>query len=318
MFEAAQLESHRVRLTGHCYRMMGSLSDADDAVQLTLERALKFEERFDGRATLRTWLHRIATNVCLDLLAERSRRERPIERGAPGAVANVTGPLPQLAAEHWVEPALDALVVPDDADPEEQLALRQSLRLAFIAALQHLPPKQRAALLLAEVLGWPAADIAETLETSVASVNSALQRARATLAERAPTPELAPLSDAQRDTVERYLDAFLRYDVNQLVRLLRDDATLSMPPVDFWLRGPAEIGAWLEGPGSGCRGSKLRPLTVNGLPAFAQYRFDEARGFFPWAVLVLELDGDRISGWNAFLDVARLFPRFGLPATPER
>lgn len=311
--EVAQLETHRVPLTGHCYRMMGSLVDADDAVQLTMERAWKNLSRFDGRASLRTWLYRIATNVCLDLLAERSRRERPIERGAPGEVG---APLPQLPREHWVEPALDSLVVPGDADPSEQLVLRQSIRLAFVSALQHLPPRQRAVLLLAEVLGWPASDIAEHLETTVASVNSALQRARATLGERDLDDTRAQLTAEQSKTVERYVDAFLRYDVDTLVSLLRDDATLSMPPIDFWLQGHESIRAWLLGPGCGCRGSKLVPLTVNGLPAFGQYRFDAARGFFPWAVLVLELKGDRISGWNAFLDVSTLFPRFGLPLKP--
>ena len=310
--DVAQLETHRVPLTGHCYRMMGSLIDADDAVQLTMERAWKNLSRFDGRASLRTWLYRIATNVCLDLLGERARRERPIERGEAAVVG---APLPELPREHWVEPALDSLVVPADADPSEQLVLRQSIRLAFVTALQHLPARQRAALLLAEVLGWPASDIAENLETSVASVNSALQRARATMSELQRTETPVTLTPDQSKTVENYVDAFLRYDVESLVRLLRDDATLSMPPIDFWLQGPASIRAWLNGPGSGCRGSKLVPLAVNGLPAFAQYRFDAQRGFYAWAVLVLELEGDRITGWNAYLDVSKLFPRFGLALT---
>lgn len=293
--------------------MMGSLIDADDAVQLTMERAWKNLARFDGRSSLRTWLYRIATNVCLDLLGERSRRERPVERGGPG---NIGDPLPSLPREHWVEPALDSLVIPTDADPSEQLVLRQSIRLAFVAALQHLPARQRAVLLLAEVLGWSANDIAENLETTVASVNSALQRARTTLSELELDERSTKLTADQSKTVERYVDAFLRYDVESLVGLLRDDATLSMPPIDFWIQGPASIRAWLNGPGFGCKGSKLMPLEVNGLPAFAQWRHDETHGYFPWAVLVLELDGDRISGWNAYLDVAKLFPRFGLAATP--
>jgi RNA polymerase sigma-70 factor (ECF subfamily) len=292
--------------------MMGSLIDADDAVQLTMERAWKNLSRFDGRASLRTWLYRIATNVCLDLIGDRARRERPIERGNAGAVGDA---LPSLPREHWVEPALDSLVVPSDCDPSEQLVLRQSIRLAFVTALQHLPARQRAALLLAEVLGWSAGDIAENLDTTVASVNSALQRARATMSELQRTETPVTLTPEQSKTVETYVDAFLRYDVDSLVRLLRDDATLSMPPIDFWLQGPASIRAWLNGPGIGCRGSKLVPLAVNGLPAFAQYRFDAARGFFAWAVLVLELDGDRITGWNAYLDVEKLFPRFGLALT---
>ncbi len=312
--DVAQLESHRVPLTGHCYRMMGSLIDADDAVQLTMERAWKNLARFDGRASLRTWLYRIATNVCLDLLGERARRERPIERGTPGVVGAA---LPELPREHWVEPALDSLVVPNDADPSEQLVLRQSIRLAFVTALQHLPARQRAALLLAEVLGWSAGDIADALDATVASVNSALQRARATMSELDHDEAPSTLTPEQSKTVQHYVDAFLRYDVDSLVRLLRDDATLSMPPIDFWLQGPEPIRAWLSGPGSGCRGSKLVPLAVNGLPAFAQYRFDPARGFYAWAVLVLELAGDRISGWNAYLDVQKLFPRFGLPLTEK-
>lgn len=311
--DPAHLETHRVPLTGHCYRMMGSLIDADDAVQLTMERAWKNLSRFDCRSSLRTWLYRIATNVCLDLLGERARRERPIERGTPG---NVGDPLPSLPCEHWVEPALDSLVIPSDADPSEQLVLRQSIRLAFVTALQHLPARQRAVLLLAEVLGWPASDIAENLETSVASVNSALQRARATLSALELDERPTQLTAEQATTVARYVDAFLRYDVESLVGLLRDDATLSMPPIDFWIQGPESIRAWLNGPGFGCKGSKLQPISVNGLPAFAQWRHDDARGFFPWAVLVLELDGDRISGWNAYLVVAKLFPRFGLAATP--
>ena len=309
--EASQLEAHRASLLGLCYRMTGSVADADDAVQATMERAWKHLPAFDARSSMRTWLTRIATNVCLDLLTHKSRRERPFEHGTPGDVASVTGPLAELPREHWVEPMLDSLISTDD--PSDALARRESLQLAFVAVLQHLPPKQRAALLLADVLGWSAQDIAETLSLSVAAVNSALQRARATLAAKDVRPSSSDLSDAQRLTVRRYMDAFTRFDVDGLVALLTDDVTLSMPPIDFWLQGPASIRAWLLGPGGGCRGSRLLEASVNGLPAFAQYRFDPARGFFPWAVLVLELDGPRISRWNAFLDVQHLFPRFGFP-----
>src|SRR5688500_13409639 len=167
----AQLEEHRAALTGHCYRMLGSAVDADDAVQETMVRALKSLERFDGRSSLRTWLYRIATNVCLDMLADRGRRERPIESGRVGTVDD---PLETRPRTHWLEPVPEARAIPSDSDPAEALALRQSIRLAFVAALQHLPPKQRATLLLSEVLGWSSAEIAECLETSVASVNSAL------------------------------------------------------------------------------------------------------------------------------------------------
>ncbi|HEU4408274.1 MAG TPA: sigma-70 family RNA polymerase sigma factor [Polyangiaceae bacterium] len=311
MASAANLEEHRSALTGHCYRMLGSAVDADDAVQETMVRAWKGLERFDGRASLRTWLYRIATNVCLDALADRSRRERPIE----GGPANTTDdPLVERPRTHWLEPVPDARVLPADADASELAMLRESVRLAFVAALQHLPPKQRAALLLTDVLGWSAAEVAEAIDTSVAAVNSALQRARATLAARdlgGPGPALS--ADEAR-LLERYVAAFERYDVDELASLLRDDATLSMPPYAFWLRGPEAIAAWLLGRGSGCRGSRLVPTAANGVPAFAQYRPGQDGGpHRAWALIVLELSGGRIAAWNAFLDTETLFPRFGLP-----
>src|SRR5688500_6821883 len=219
----AQLEQHRVVLTGHCYRMMGSAMDADDAVQETMVRAWRALERFDGRASLRTWLYRIATNVCVDMLADRSRRARPVEDGPRGTVDDELETLPRT---HWLEPVPDARVLPADGDPAELASLRQSIQLAFVAALQHLPPRQRAALLLTEVLGWSAAEVAEGLDTSVASINSALQRARATLASRDVATVGAPLAAEQERLLERYVDAFLRYDVDELVGLLREDATL--------------------------------------------------------------------------------------------
>ncbi len=311
---AAQLEEHRTALTGHCYRMMGSAVDADDAVQETMVRAWRNLDRFDGRASLRTWLYRIATNVCLDMLAERSRRTRPKESGPAGTVDD---PLEALPRTHWLEPVPDARALPAGADPSELAVLRQSIRLAFVAALQHLPPKQRAALLLTEVVGWSAAEVAESLETSVASVNSALQRARATLGSRhlgevADTGE--PLSGAQLKLVERYVDAFLRYDVDALVALLHQDATLSMPPYTLWLRGHEAIRTWLLGRGAGCRGSRLLPTAACGAPAFGQYRPGGPEGGYqPWALIVLELSGERIAGWNSFLDTETLFPLFGLP-----
>jgi RNA polymerase sigma-70 factor, ECF subfamily len=307
---ASRLEEHRVALTGHCYRMMGSTVDADDAVQETMVRAWRGLERFDGRASLRTWLYRIATNVCLDMLAERSRRARPMERAA-GTVDDPLDPLPRT---HWLEPIPDARAIPGDANPAEAAALRQSVRLAFVAALQHLPPRQRAVLLLTEVLGWSAAEVAASLGTSVAAVNSALQRARATLDANRPAADAAPaLTPEQAKLVESYADAFLRFDVDTLVSLLHEDATFSMPPFALWLRGREAIRAWLLGRGCGCRGSKLLPTAACGSPAFAQYRPAPGGGWEPWALLVLELAGERISGWNAFLDTATLFPRFGVP-----
>ncbi|HET7824781.1 MAG TPA: sigma-70 family RNA polymerase sigma factor [Anaeromyxobacter sp.] len=309
---ASQLEEHRAALTGHCYRMMGSAVDADDAVQETMVRAWRGLEGFDGRASLRTWLYRIATNVCLDMLADRSRRARPMESRAAGTVDDPLEPLPRT---HWLEPIPDARAVPADADPAEAAALRQSVRLAFVAALQHLPPRQRAVLLLTEVLGWSAAEVARSLDTSVAAVNSALQRARAALeASRPAEGAAAQLTPEQAKLVESYADAFLRYDVDTLVALLHEDATLSMPPYALWLRGRDAIRAWLLGRGCGCRGSRLLPTAACGSPAFAQYRAAPGGGWEPWALIVLELAGDRIAGWNSFLDTATLFPMFGVPA----
>jgi RNA polymerase sigma-70 factor (ECF subfamily) len=273
-------------------------------------RAWQSLDRFEGRSSLRTWLHRIATNVCLDELSSRSRRARPIEEGPVG---DVDHPLEELPRTHWLEPIPDVRVLPTDANPQELAALRQSIRLAFVAALQHLPARQRAALLLTEVLGWSAAEVAESLETSVAAVNSALQRARATLTSR-NVSDAAPLSSEQSTLLERYVDAFHRYDVDALAGLLRDDATLSMPPYTLWLQGPEAIRAWLLGRGCGCRGSRLVPTAACGLPAFAQYRSNGSEGgYHAWALLVLELAGNKIAAWNAFLDTERLFPLFGLP-----
>lgn len=303
----AKLEDHRAALTGHCYRMLGSAVDADDAVQETMIRAWKSIDRFQGRSSLRTWLYRIATNVCLDSLTDRSRRARPMEEGGEGTVNDT---LEERPRSHWLEPIPDARALPADGDPAQRAALRQSIRLAFVAALQTLPPKQRAALLLTEVLGFSAAEVAETLESSVASVNSALQRARATLAARQLEQSPASLSESQAAVVDRYMAAFERYDVDALTALLAKDAILSMPPYTLWLRGHDAIRTWLLGRGAGCRGSRLVPTEACGSPAFGQYRQGGAE---PWALIVLELAGDRITGMTSFLDTAAWFPMFGLP-----
>jgi RNA polymerase sigma-70 factor (ECF subfamily) len=318
--DIAQLEAHRSALTGHCYRMLGSAFDAEDAVQETIIRAWKNLERFEGRASLRTWLYRIATNVCLDALADRTRRARPIEEGPVGTVTDALEAQPRT---HWLEPIADARALPADADPHELTVLRQSIRLAFVAALQHLPPRQRAALLLVEVLGWPAVEAADCLEMSTAAFNSALQRARATLASRevgldAPADEKRDadgLSEEEATLLDRYLEAFHRYDVDTLVTLLREDATLSMPPYSLWLRGRDDIRTWLLGRGAECRGSRMLTTSANGARAFAQYRLAPGGGYRGWSLTVLELDGSRIRAWNAFLDVESLFPLFGLPLT---
>lgn len=311
--DASHLETHRQALTGHCYRMLGSAFDADDAVQETMIRAWRNLEQFDARASLRTWLYRIATNVCLDELKDRARRARPMEAGSPSTGAPSPDALTQRPREYWIEPIAEARVLPADANPAERAMLRQSIRLAFIAALQSLSPKQRAALLLTEVLGWSAAEAAETLETSVASVNSALQRARVALSRRCD--EAAELSEAQHDLLRRYVSAFEKYDVDGLTALMREDTTLSMPPYSLWLQGPAAIRTWLLGLGCGCRGSRLVPVAASGWPAYAQYRPDPKGGHNAWALIVLELSGDRITSVNSFLDVQALFPRFDLPLT---
>lgn len=312
--DIAQLETHRPALTGHCYRMLGSAFDAEDAVQETLVRAWRSVDRFEGRSSVRTWLYKIATNVCLDALSDSSRRARPMEEGPAGSADDDLLTRPRT---HWLEPIPDARALPADADPFERTALRQSIRLAFVSALQHLPPRQRAALLLVEVLGWSAAEVAECLDMTVTAVNSALQRARAAVASRNGTKPDESLTAEQSALLERYLDAFHRYDVDGLVALLREDATLSMPPYTLWLRGSDAIRAWLLGRGAGCRGSRLLPTAACGLPAFGQYRLHPDGIHRPWSLTVLELSEARIAAWNAFLDTERLFPLFGLPPAFE-
>ncbi len=308
MLTAHHLEEHRVALTGHCYRMLGSAAEADDAVQETLIRAWKSLDRFEGRAALRTWLHRIATRVCLDAIDERSRRARPMDLRPAGAPDDPLTPRP---AAEWIEPIPDVQAIPADADPAERAALRQSIRLAFVAALQLLPPRQRAMLLLADVLGWSAAEIAESLETTVPAVNSALQRARATLASRDAS---ASSGEPDPALLARYVDAFERFDVDALTALLHEEAIFSMPPFDLWLRGPGSVRAFLRGPGSGCRGSRLVPVAACGSPAFGHYKAPASPGapYHAWALLVLETSDGRVTGWNSFLDVEAWFPRFGL------
>ena len=307
-----QLEQYRVELTGYCYRMLGSV-DAEDAVQETFIRAWRSIDRFEGRSALRSWLYRIATNVCLDMLESRKRRARPMDLGPAGepVVENLRTP-DQL----WIEPMPDGLVVPD-GDPAEIVAGRESVRLAFVAALQQLPARQRAVLILCEVLRWKAAEVAELLETSVASVNSALQRARATLEASETTPATtAPSVDAaDEELLRRYVAAFEQYDMDALIALIHEDATQSMPPFDLWLAGRDDILTWWVGPGNGCRGSRVVPvLSANGAPAFGQYKPAESgEGYEPWALQVVELEDGRIVEFSFFLDVERVFPRFGLP-----
>ncbi|MGH8888645.1 MAG: sigma-70 family RNA polymerase sigma factor [Acidothermaceae bacterium] len=309
-----QLETHRLELRAFCYRMLASPFDADDAVQETFIRAWKGFDSFEGRASLRSWLYRIATNVSLDMLRSSTRRARPVDLGP--ASEPVASNLNQLPETSWLEPIPDGLVVPAAADPAEIAATRDSVRLALVAALQHLPPKQRAALILCEVLQWKASEVAELLETTVASVNSALQRARATLesSSAANPPAASTLSPADRELLSRYVKAFEAYDVDALTSLIHEDAVQSMPPFDMWLAGRDDIFAWWFGPGIGCRGSRVVPtVDANGLPAFGQYKPSESGGYDPWALQVVQLRDGVISELTFFLSTQEIFPLFGLP-----
>ena len=308
-----RLEQHRRELTAHCYRMLGSSFEAEDAVQETMVRAWRSLDRFEGRSSLRSWLYRIATNVCFDMLNGTQRRARPMDLGPAGTAESMLGPV--LGENTWVLPIPDSRVVPDDADPAEQAVARESIRLAFVNALTHLPPKQRAVLILREVLRWKADEVAELLDTSTASVNSALQRARATLA-TVSTADTDPVDDETQELLARYADAFERYDMDSLVALLHEDATLSMPPYALWMRGPDNIRNWMLGTGKDCRGSRLVPTMANGAPAFGQYRPSGPGGRHEaWALQVIEVRDGRVVALNAFLDTPNLFPLFGLPLT---
>ena len=314
----ARLEEYRTELTGYCYRMLGSSADAEDAVQETFLRAWRGYEKFEGRSALRSWLYRIASNVCFDALGARQRRALPMDLSAPGtADGQLAPPLPEST---WIEPVPEGRVIPADADPAEQAVARESLRLAFIAALQHLPPRQRAVLILREVLRWEASEVAELLDTTVASVNSALQRARASLEAKdlSASDPGAPLDADQEAFLARYVEAFETYDMSSLTSLLQEDAQQSMPPYALWLRGRDEILRWWFGPGIGCSGSRLVPTAANGRPAWGQYRPSESGdGYDAWALQIVELGDDGIAEFTFFLDTERLFPLFGLPPRLE-
>jgi RNA polymerase sigma-70 factor (ECF subfamily) len=310
--DTAELEIYRRELTAHCYRMLGSGSEAEDAVQETMLRAWQAADRFEGRSSIRTWLYRIATNVCIDMGRSPQRRARPIDLG-PARTPDAVHLADVLPAGSWITPIPDAAVIDIDADPAEVAVQRDTIRLAFVAALQQLPARQRAAIVLCDVLRWPAAEVAELLDSSTASVNSSLQRARATLADVPTATPTAPITGEQRRLLTRYVDAFERYDADAIARLLHDDVVQTMPPYAMWLQGRDDVLTWWFGPGIGCRGSKLIAGRANGCPAFAQYRIDPDGGYAPWALQVLELRGDRIAEVHAFLET-EAFARFGFPA----
>jgi RNA polymerase sigma-70 factor (ECF subfamily) len=301
------LETYRRELTGYCYRMLGSGFDAEDAVQETMVRAWKSADRLQERAALKSWLYRIATNVCYDMLQGSQKRARPMDMGpASTAESALDGGLPEAA---WIQPVPDA-----NLDPAELTASKETLRLAFVAALQHLPARQRVVLILREVLRWQATEVAELLDTSVASVNSALQRARATMDELeldASGPAKVDDGD-QQELLSQYVDAFERYDVAQLVTLLKDDVVFNMPPFELWLQGPDDVAKWMLGPGIACKDAKLLTTSANGCPAVAIYKPDEDGVWRPFNLAVLEIENGEITLITNFL-YPELFPAFGLP-----
>jgi len=311
--DLGELEQYRSQLTSYCYRMLGSPFDAEDAVQDALVRAWRSRDRFEGRSALRSWLYRIATNVCLDMIKSRQRRIRPMALGpAQEPIEKNLNVRPEAT---WLEPIPIQLVAPDP-DPADVAVEKESIRLALVAALQHLPAKQRAVLILREVLRLEASEVAQLLDTTVQSVNSALQRARATLAKSnvSMTDPAPRLNDSDRVMLERYVSAFERYDLSALTALIREDATQSMPPYDMWLSGRDDIMTWWFGPGIGCKGSRvLAAISANGMPTFGQYKIDPNGGYAPWALQVLDLKDGKIADITFFLGTERLFPLFGLP-----
>ena len=308
------LEQYRRELTGYCYRMLGSGFEADDAVQETMLRAWRAADGFEGRSSVRSWLYRIATNICLDMLRGRQRRALPIDLGpaSPPVEAMLGDWHPD---DVWISPISDAKVMPEHGDPAEIAVARDTIRLAFVTALQHLPARQRATLILCEVLRMPASEAATTLGTSVPAVNSALQRARATLAALPEDQRPVTVEADQADLLARYVDAFQRYDLDRLITLLHDDAVMTMPPFTLWLKGAGDICRWMVEPTpSRCQGSVLVPAgQVNGVQAWAQYKPDPAGGYAPWALQVHQAWGGRFGRLTYFLDTERIFAKLGLP-----
>lgn len=305
-----QLTALRPEITRHCYRMLGSPFDADDAVQETMLRAWRGIGGVERRAALRSWLYAIATNVCLEQLRQARRRALPMDLTAP-----VPGPRPlgpARAADTWVQPIPDTRVLPTDLDPARITVERESIRLAFVAALQLLPPRQRAVLLLRDVIGWRSREVADLLGLTEDAVNALLRRGRAAMPARRPAASEALLDSERRALLGRYISAFERFDITALVGLLHDDATLSMPPYGLWLRGVPAIAAWLRSRETLCRDGALVPVEVNGTVGVAQYRRGPGgSGLRAFSLQVVETSAGRIDGLHIFL-LTELFPLFGL------
>jgi RNA polymerase sigma-70 factor (ECF subfamily) len=309
-----QLEPLRRELTGYCYRMLASPFDAEDAVQETLLRAWRGLSRFEDRSGLRPWLYRIATNVCFDMLKSRTRRALPAEV-TPAATGQFVMGAPRSEAT-WIAPISDELVAAPDPDPGDVAVSRESIRLAFIAALQHLAPRQRAVLILRDVLRWQASEVAEFLETTETGVNSMLRRARSAIAGADLDAIPASSPEIEQEILAGYVDAFQRYDVDALVDLLHEDVLIAMPPFELWLRGVGDARTFLASMDDGGH-DRVIPVAANGQPAVAVWRPDPTTGTLEaYALMVIEIAGDKIASIHAFLDPA-IFAAFGLSTTAD-
>ncbi len=310
MAASDDLERLRGPVVAYCYRMLGSVHAAEDAVQETMLRAWRSRNGLQDPDGLRPWVFKIATNVCIDALNDRRRRALPMDLGGPSDPRDQLGV--RLPESVWVEP-IPTGRRPGGVDPLERAVERESIRLAFVAALQHLAPRQRAVLILRDVLRWRAAEVAELLDTSVAAVNSALRRARAALAGARARAATVPSPGESPDprVVERYVDAFQRFDVEAIVALLHRDVVVSMPPFPFWLRGREAFRTWLESTASACAHARMEVTEANGCPAVAVYDRGADGGLEPSAIHVLEGRDGRIGALHAFLDPT-VFPMFGM------
>jgi RNA polymerase sigma-70 factor (ECF subfamily) len=306
---------HRRELTGFCYRMLGAAAEAEAAVQETIQRARSALARFAERISMRTWLYKLANGVCRDLLRNLQRRLRPMECGPPARIGRATAGLPRPDAT-WVQPVADVSVVATDDDPVETAAARESIRLAVIAELQHLPAAQRAVLILCDVLRWPVGEVATLLDTTSAAVDDALKCARSTMAALRSEPLDSIAGPEHERLLASYADAFERFDVPALVRLMHDDVVMTLLPYGFWLRGASDLAAWFNSQGIGCKGSRLVPIGINGSAGFGSYVPVRPGRWEPFAIQVIEVAGSRIVGHHSFLAPQR-FSAYGLPLRIE-